>query len=72
MLVGCRLDRLSVVFLLRTEAVLFPVPAPFSGGITCGGFTTSFMSANFVVVVALVVVVMLVDSAGTGSAGVSS
>ena len=55
-----------------TEAVLFPVPAPFSVGITCGGYTMGFVSAAFVVVVALVVVVVLGDSAGTSSAGVSS
>ena len=45
------------------------MPAPFSVGITCGGFTTGFVSAAFIVVVVLVV---LGDSADTGSTGVSS
>jgi hypothetical protein len=44
------------------------MPAPFSVGMACGGFTTGLMSAAFVVVV----VVVLGDSAGAGSPGVSS
>ena len=48
------------------------MPVPFSVGITCGGFTTGFVSAAFVVVVVLVVIVVLGGSADTGSAGVSS
>ena len=74
-LVGCKPDRLSVVLLLLLllyRGVLLPVPAPFSVGITCGGFTTGFVSAAFVVVVVLVVVMVLGDLADTGSAGVSS
>ena len=43
------------------------MPAPFSVGMTCGGFTTDFVSAAFVVVVVLVVDVALGDSADTVS-----
>jgi len=52
--------------------VWFPMPAPFSVGIACGGFTTGLVSAAFVVVVVLVMVAVLGDSVGAGSADVSS
>ena len=48
------------------------MPAPFSVGMTCGGFTMGVVSATFVVVVGLVVVVVLGDSTDIGSAGVFS
>ena len=65
-LIGCSWSGQAACSVVAAAAsywieVMFPVPAPFSVGIACGGFTMGLVSTAFVVVV------VLGDSVGTGS-----